>query len=337
MRRRGETALRAGRLRGHALTLVGIAVTAALVAVAARAIDPGEVVEGVRSSDARWLAPAVAAFCAAALLRATRWRAMFVAGERPRLRAVLAAMLVGDLFNNVLPARAGEAARVFALHARSGVSRAQIVATVVLERVFDVLVLLLMLAVALPLLPDVTWLRAAAWLGAAVGVAAVAAVVVLRVFGERPLRALLRPLRRVRFVPRDRLEQAPENAVRGLAALTRPSVAAAAAALTAAAWSCVVVCAWLLTRAFDLDVPPGAALLVTVATALGMTVPSAPASLGVFEAAAVVALAAFGVPAPQALSYALVLHALMFATLVAGGLAVLAWGRVSGLPRPRPG
>ena len=325
MRRRGETALRAGRLRGHALTLVGIAVTAALVAVAARAIDPGEVVEGVRSSDARWLAPAVAAFCAAALLRATRWRAMFVAGERPRLRAVLAAMLVGDLFNNVLPARAGEAARVFALHARSGVSRAQIVATVVLERVFDVLVLLLMLAVALPLLPDVTWLRAAAWLGAAVGVAAVAAVVVLRVFGERPLRALLRPLRRVRFVPRDRLEQAPENAVRGLAALT------------AAAWSCVVVCAWLLTRAFDLDVPPGAALLVTVATALGMTVPSAPASLGVFEAAAVVALAAFGVPAPQALSYALVLHALMFATLVAGGLAVLAWGRVSGLPRPRPG
>jgi len=313
------------------LVALGIAVTLALVAVAARAIDPAEVLDALRASDLRWLAPALGAFAAAAVLRALRWRALLVDAERPRFRDVAAAMLVGDLFNNVLPARAGEAARLLALHARSGTSRAQIAATVVLERVFDVLVLLLLLVLALPLLPEVTWLRAAAWLGAALGGGAVAAAVLLRVFGGRPLELLVRPLRLVPFLPHERIAAAPANAVRGLAGLRRPATAGAALALTAAAWGCAVVTAWLLTLAFDLGVPWPAALLVTVATALGMTIPSAPASLGVFEAAAVVALAAFGVPAALALSYALVLHALMFTSLVAAGLLVLARG---GRPRP---
>jgi glycosyltransferase 2 family protein len=325
-----DEALGRGRLRGgRLLPLVGLLVTLGLVAVAARKIDPADVVEALRANDLRWLAPAFLAFCAATLFRALRWRSLFVRETRPGTRPVLASMLVGDLFNNVLPMRAGEAARLLALHARTGASRAQIGATVVLERLFDVAVLLLLLFVSLAWLPEVTWLRAAVWLALVAGGVAVGAIVALAIFGDRPLRLLLRPFRRVPFLPLDRLEQAPANATRGLAGLTDARVAGGALAFTVGAWTFGILAAWLLSLGFALEVSPLAILLVVVATALGMAVPSAPASIGVFEAATVVALAAYDVPAAQALSYALVLHALGFLPLVAGGLLVLLHGRRS--------
>jgi uncharacterized protein (TIRG00374 family) len=317
--------------------LLGLAVTATLVVVALRKIEPGDVLEALRASSLVWILPALGALALATLLRALRWRFLFVPETRPAPRPVLASMLVGDLFNNVLPLRAGEAARILALHARSRVSRAQIGATVVLERLFDVALLLLLLVAALPWLPEVTWLRAAAWLGAAVGVGAAVLVVLLAAFGDRPVQLLLRPLRRLPFLSAERWEQAPANVTRGLAGLRRPRVAFQALALTAAAWGAGICSAWLLMFGFDLELGPSAAVLVVVATALGMGLPSAPAALGVFEAATVVALAAYGIPAAHALSYALVLHAVSFVPLVTAGLLVLAFGSARpGAASPRP-
>jgi glycosyltransferase 2 family protein len=326
------------RLRGRrVLTALGLLVTLALVAVAVRAIDLREVAEALRASDVRWVVPALLAFAAATLLRALRWRSLFVGATQPPVRPVLASMLIGDLFNNVLPARAGEPARMLALHARSGASRAQIASTIVLERLFDVSVLLLLLFASLPWLPQVTWLRAAAWLALVVGTVAVAAVLLLAFLGDRPARLLLRPLRFVPFLSPARLEHAPVNATQGLAALTDVRLAVRALVLTLGAWACGILSAWLLSLGFDLGVGPLAMVLVVVATALGMGVPSAPAAIGVFEAAVVIALAAYGVPAAQALSFGLALHALGFVPLVVAGLLVLAHGRRSRGGQPARG
>ena len=80
---------------------------------------------------------------------------------------------------------------------------------------------------------------------------------------------------------------------------------------------------WLATFAFDLDLPLDAGLLVLAAVGLAFVVPAAPSALGVFEAAVVLALDAYGVPRAEALSYAFVLHALnFFPYLIAGAIAL---------------
>jgi hypothetical protein len=73
-------------------------------------------------------------------------------------------------------------------------------------------------------------------------------------------------------------------------------------------------------QGFDLGLSFSAGLLVAIATGLGMIIPSAPGAVGIFEAATVIVLHAYGVPSSQALSYALVLHAMnLIPYLVAGG------------------
>src|SRR5437764_10445330 len=116
-----------------AVPWVGLAVTVVFAYLAVRGVDWGRARAALRSSDLWWLVPALAALAVAVLLRAIRWRYLFAGRTRPPLGATTRALLVGYFFNNVLPARAGEAARVVALNRSAGTSRAELAATVVVE------------------------------------------------------------------------------------------------------------------------------------------------------------------------------------------------------------
>ena len=78
---------------------------------------------------------------------------------------------------------------------------------------------------------------------------------------------------------------------------------------------------------FHLGLSPIAGLLVSIATGLSLVVPSSPGAVGVFEAAALVGLKAYGIEKADALSYAIVLHAVNFFPYVAAGALVLAMRR----------
>ncbi|HUP32692.1 MAG TPA: lysylphosphatidylglycerol synthase transmembrane domain-containing protein [Gaiellaceae bacterium] len=196
---------------------LSIAVSALLGFLALRNAHPDQVWEALRSSTYVWLAPAFAVFSVGIFLRAVRWRFLFHRSTRPSLGATSSAMLIGYLFNNILPLRAGEAARIVALKQSAGVSRSESTATVVLERAYDVLTLLVLLLALQPWLPDVSWLRAAAVFALVLALGLATAAVVLLVWGVRPLRFLLRPLARLPFLDDDRLDSGAESLARGLA------------------------------------------------------------------------------------------------------------------------
>ena len=129
-------------------------------------------------------------------------------------------------FNNLLPARAGDAVRVFYLHNEAGTSRSESVGTVVTERIYDVLSLLLLLFVAAPFLPEVTWLTRAVFLAAVLTAFVLVLAFVLWRSGERPVRRrILRPLAHLPGVSADDTERAAERLTLGLAGLHRPRVA----------------------------------------------------------------------------------------------------------------
>jgi uncharacterized protein (TIRG00374 family) len=305
------------------VTVLGTAVTLVSAYIALRNVDFAEVWTTLRTSDYWWLGPALAVMALAIFVRVVRWAFLFVRERRPPIGPLSEALLVGHFFNTVLPARAGDLARVAAINLRAGTSRAEALATVVVERVFDVLALLLILFVALPWLPEVTWVRTAAVVTVILGSGFAACVVVLALYGARPLHFLMRPLGWLPFLSARRIEFAAINLSQGLMSLRRAHLAGTSFALTVVSWLLLGLSFWLVTLCFDFDLPPGAGLLVVIATGFSLALPAGPAGLGVFEAATVVALSAYDVPKSEALSYALVLHAVNIVPFLMAGALVL--------------
>jgi hypothetical protein len=305
------------------LVVLGFAVSALFTWLAVRNVELDEARQALEESNYLWLLPSLAALALAVFLRAFRWRLLFPPGSRPATRHVLGATLVGYLFNNILPLRAGEAARILVLHQRAGTSRFATLATALTERMYDLLSLLVVLFAATPFLPEVTWLRRAAILAAVLVVLAGAAVAVLAVWGDRPFRFLLRPLARLPHVSPERAERAALNLVHGMGGFRDARLALPAAAVTVTSWLALALSSWALVEGFDLPGGFGAALLVVIATNLAMVLPSSPSAIGVFEAATIVALGAFGVSESEALSYAVVLHVVNFLPYLAAGYVAL--------------
>lgn len=302
---------------------LSIAVSVVLAFLAVRSVELHEVWRAMGATNYWWLIPALAVFALGILLRAVRWRYLYHPSTRPPLGAVTSAMLIGYLFNNILPLRAGEAARIVALKQRGGVSRTESTATVLLERTYDVLVLLVLLIALQPWLPDVSWLRVATALAVVLMVGLAAAAAALVVWGVRPLRYVLRPLVRLPFLDDERLDTASESIGRGLAALRDVRLAIRAIMLTLLSWLVLAASYWLVMLGFDFELSPLAGALVAIALGLGMILPSSPASIGVFEAATIVALGAYGIDRSEALSYAVVLHAVNFVPFLLVGFPLL--------------
>jgi glycosyltransferase 2 family protein len=314
--------MRVGRSR-LLVNLATIVVTLLFSYIAFSGIDLTSAWRALRVSDLWWLVAALAAFGLSALTRAVRWRSLFARGRRPPVRVVANAMLVGYLYNNIMPARAGEAARVVVLTQRSTTPPVEILGTVVLERLYDVFAILVIFFAAEPWLPHVSWFGAAGIVAIALALLIAVSAAVLAVFGDRPLRALLRPLSRLSRFSGKRLETAASELTHGLGGLRHPGLAVEAFVWTVVSWLLTAACGYFVILSLQLQLPFACGVLVAVAIGLSMILPSPPAAVGVFEGAALIALNAYRIPHSSALPYAVVLHLVNFVPLVIAGAILL--------------
>jgi glycosyltransferase 2 family protein len=323
------------RLRA-VLLLAGLAASVFLTYLALRDIDFGAFLDSLGEGDPVWFAAALAVFVAAYSVRGLRWWLLFDAAARPRFRALVRALLVGEFLTSLLPAlRPGELARVVVLHREARTSRSVAAGTIVTERLHDSIALLVLLFAAVPFAPAVTWLRGATLLLAALAAAAAVTLFVLRRFGSRPLRFALRPLAWLPGFSTQRTELAAAGILRGLVGLRRARVALAAFALSVVSWLGVSLSFALALRGAGLELGLDAGILVAFATTFSLLLPALPASVGIFEAAALVALEPYEIDEARALSGAVVIHVLSFGPFLILG-PLMARGRGSLRKDPEP-
>jgi uncharacterized protein (TIRG00374 family) len=187
-----------GRLRPNRgslspqLALIGILVSVGFGYLAVRRVHWSATWTVLRSTDYEWLVPALAFMSTAFFIRVARWRVMFYPA-RPPFRPLARALFIGYLFNNLLPMRAGEPARVVTLNKWIHVPVTKTTATILVERAYDVLSLVVLLFLIAPWLPHVSWLRAAGLvaLGLALALAACALIVPIRKVGSWGLSSAL--------------------------------------------------------------------------------------------------------------------------------------------------
>jgi uncharacterized protein (TIRG00374 family) len=143
------------------------------------------------------------------------------------------------------------------------------------------------------------------------------------VHGDRPLRWALRPLARLPLLSAERVDRFAIELATGLHGLRDPRVALPAFAWSLAAWLLSALAVYFVGLTFFPHFQLDAALLVTVALGLAMIIPSPPAAVGVFEAAALLGLQAYGISQTRALPFAVVLHLVNFVPFVLIGVAFL--------------
>ncbi len=313
-----------GRRRSRlAINLITVLITVLFSYIALRDIRLGQMWHALRTSDYWWLLPALIVFGLGNVARALRWRSLFTPGRRPPATTAFNAMMIGYLYNNILPARAGEAGRVLVLSRRSTAPAVEIVGTIILDRLYDVVGILVIFFVAEPWLPHVSWFKAAAIAAIVLVLAIAVAASVLVIYGDRPLRLLLRPLGRLSLLSGERLDRTVVELDHGLNGLRNWRGAIEAFLLTITAWMLTALCSYLVTLAFHLQLPFASGVLVAVALGFGMILPSPPAAVGVFEGAVIIALKAYKLSKSSALPYALVLHMVNFVPFILVGALLL--------------
>jgi uncharacterized protein (TIRG00374 family) len=302
---------------------LGVALTLCGLALALAGIDLRAVGEALRLADWRFFLPATAMLLGFLLARSARWRLLL--GSDIGLADAFAITSIGYLVSNVLPLRLGDPARAAALGltGKARVSRA--LSTVVVERVLDLLAVIVTLVAVLPFVPKAGWIRVA---GAIAGVAGAAAFLLLIVIARRPqwgLDKLRGLIARVPRVDPARWTGITRGLVDGLSALGSGSSFAGLIGWSAITWACSVACYLALLRAFVGRPTLVQAAFLSSAVGLGVALPSAPGATGVFHSVARYALEIpFAFPRETALTVAFASHAFMYLVMSGLGVAGLA-------------
>lgn len=306
----------------------GIVVTVLLLWWALRDVSPATVAGELARANFLLLLAATVAATGIFALRAARWRVIL---EPMRvsvpLDAAWRATTIGMMVNNVLPARAGELARAYALTREvRALPLPASIASLAVDRVFDAMALLLLgliaiLDPALPATATIAGRSIAGWAGAGglLVAALLGALYVLVAYPDAMIRWWELGARRLS----PRLEDRGRIALRafsdGLGALRSPTRFLRVLAWTVVHWLVNALAFWLGFLAVGIDVPFTAAFTVQALIAFGVAVPAAPGFFGVFEALAIVGLALYGVDRASATTFAIGFHILTFIPVTALG------------------
>jgi uncharacterized protein (TIRG00374 family) len=307
------------RRRAVLQRVIEASISLGFLALALRSVDLQEVAEQLKTANWFWLIPAVLITVALLFLKAWRWQLLFLPDSKPNFWAVFTAMSAGYLASNVLPARAGEVVRLVLLASEEDVTAARTLSTIVVERILDVLSLLVVLALLLPFVELPAAIAQAARGLAVIAIVATVIMILLSYRKDQVMALAHRILGKVRFLDRQGVYDSVEHLLDGFVTL-RGRLGVFMFALSLLGWVGVIGMAWTSARAVNLDLSIQAATFTVVMTSLAMLIPSAPGYIGVFESVTTQALQPFGIPASIAFGYALVYHAMNYLTLCAAGV-----------------
>ena len=301
------------RFLRNPLFWIGLLVSLGALLLALRGLQWAEVGTALRHANYFLLLPAAIVMFFSLYFRAIRWGVLFHPRTDLRVGALMGTMNIGYSVNNLLPLRVGELVRAYLIGEAERVSAVHALSTIVVERVLDVLTVVLMLILLLPFIDVPAWAATPALVA---GVGFLVLAVLLATLSLARQWALAVADWCARLLParyRTRLHEATETVMEGFGVLSKPAVLARGVGWSFASWFCSVLMMFIVQQAFDLGVGFEAAPFVVATTSLAMLVPASPGYIGTFELVAIKGLEnVFDVSRSAAASYALLQHAFLY-------------------------
>ena len=304
--------------------LLGVAISLGLIIWMYFIIDWSSVGNQISNANYWVLFPATLLLAFHYFIRAYRWRFLLPEGHKVSIKTSFDALGVGNLATNVLPLRAGEFIRPGFLCLQSNYAFSTCFVSVVIERFFDLSVVLLCFGVMVFYIPDIPgWAHHGAFLltGVAFG------ILLFMICGALiPEKLLSISDFFVRFFPaflREKIRIFLKDFLLGATVLRGKWVLLVVSALSFAVWFTGFIFLYAFFFLFHLDASFWVACSVTIIIALAVAAPSAPGFIGVYQTACIAAFALFGVNKEIAVAYAIITHAFQYIIFVVYGMVVL--------------
>ncbi|MEJ2207912.1 MAG: lysylphosphatidylglycerol synthase transmembrane domain-containing protein [Anaerolineae bacterium] len=327
---------------------LGMAISAVFLYFAVRGLDLPQVWQYMKEADYWWLLPGVAIYFFGVWARTWRWHYMLRALKPVPLQRLFPVVCIGYMGNNIYPARIGELLRAYVLRQKEGVSVSASLATILVERIFDGVVMLLFVFIGLPLAPTIPdeWRRFVVIFS----LLFFGALAVFFVIAASPRRAqavygwVIERLVPERF--REPVRGFADRFMEGLYFLRSGRDVAMIFVTSLVVWLAETGKYWFVMHAFPFEVSFFALMLMNGVVNLFTTLPSAPGYVGTFDTPGIRVLSeVFGVSKDIAAAYTVVLHAALWLPITLLGAYYmwresLSWqdlGEASRMARKEPG
>jgi uncharacterized membrane protein YbhN (UPF0104 family) len=306
-------------MRGHIRAIVVALVALALLFLFFRSVDLRGVIGEIVRAHPGWLGLSLASMFLNLAIRAWRWQYLLAPLGHTSFASAFRATAVGFAASSVLPARAGEVIRPYFLARQERLSATGAFATIILERLLDVVTVLALLAVYVFVFgrglhaTNPVAFTAVKYAGAAAAAGTGAALVVLFLLAGDPAwlgRTLTRLGQVLPSALATLLGRIAEKFATGLGAIRRPGRLLVALILSFPLWLCIAFGIWAGAVAFHLPVPFTGSFLLVALLVIGVAVPTPGAVGGFHEAFRQGATLFYGATNEGAVGAAIVLHAL---------------------------
>lgn len=296
---------------------IGIAISIVFLYFALNKLNLGEFWSAIKTANYWWIFPGIVVYFIGVWARAWRWHYLLKPIKKIPTKVMFPVTCIGYMGNNIYPARAGEVLRAVVLKRKEGVPISASLATIIVERVFDAVVMLAFVFVNLPELAKVAnfesglggSIQQIAFIGMGVFLGALVIFLLAAMFPIKTEKICLWFINRiipVRF--REKTSGIAIKFLEGLASLRSPANVLMVFLTSVIIWLLETVKYWFVMHAFTFTVSFFALMLLNGIANLVTIIPSAPGYIGTWEASTKAVLMAYGVAGGEALGYAIVLH-----------------------------
>lgn len=303
--------------------IIGVLLSALFLYLAFRKADAGALAAGLRTADLADIFLAVVPLYLGYAVRTLLWQKIISVSKKVDFFSAFSSLIIGFFANNVLPGRAGEFIRAYILGAREDMRTTFVLGTITVERLFDVITLLLFLIFPAFLFSMPDWAEHIAVTTCMV-LLIVLATVYLAVFKQG---SFLDKLRRALFFLSDSKSRFVvsklDSFTSGLGVLKNPGLVLTIFVLSLLTWLLMALYMFFTLQSMDIDIPGYGVFFALSIINLGVIIPSSPGYIGTYQFLCVIALSAFSVDKEAALGFSIISHALWYLPLTALGMIFL--------------
>jgi glycosyltransferase 2 family protein len=311
---------------------LGVLISAFFIWLSLGGLQLDEFWDAVKRANYFWLIPGVGVYFIGVWIRAWRWHYLLGPIKKIPTKTMFPITTIGYMGNNIYPARAGEVLRAVILKRREGVSVSASLATIIVERIFDGVVMLAFIFVNLSELAKLTGasgfvgnIQQVAIIGTGVFIGALIVFLIAAMYPHMTAKIGLWFIQRL--LPKRLHEKViglMSKFLDGLASLRSPFNVLMVFFTSVIIWLLETGKYWFVMHAFDFSVSFFALMLMNGIVNLATTIPSAPGYIGTFDAPGIAVLTAYGVDQATAAGYTLVLHVALWLPITLLGAYYLA-------------
>lgn len=315
---------------------LGILISVVFIWLAFRKIDYNELWIGLTKADYIYLLPAILINIVQIYLRALRWGYLIEPVKKMGSYNLFSATAIGFMANNILPARLGEFVKAYAIGKQENVSVSASFATIIVERILDLLtVFILMFLVFYAVDLPYESAKAEKMLKYGGGMLALIFLVMLILLfyfknnKERFKNLANKVMKPISLRAANKMSKFLDAFASGLSVLQRGHHLIPIIFHSFIIWVLSAVPIYIILISFGYVLPFSVSLFILVVLSLAVAIPSAPGFIGTFHYACALGLGLFNVPEEEALSVAIILHAISFFPITLIGLYFLWRGKMT--------